>query len=104
VHGGAAVERFEVADVDDVVDVGPGGLAEAALRHAAEERHLAALEGEGRLLGAGAGVLALAAAAGGLAVPAADAAADALLLLALLDALVDGAEVHESVLMSSSPL
>src|SRR5262249_21941169 len=49
------------------------------------------------LLGAGAGPLALGAAAGGLTVAAADAAADALLLLVLVDAVVDGREVHQSV-------
>src|SRR5262249_10562399 len=61
----------EVADVDDEEMPVPGGVAEAALRDDAEERHLAALEEAGRLLGAGRGVLALGAARGGLAVPAA---------------------------------
>ncbi len=57
-------------------------MAEAALGNAAEQRHLAAFEGPVGHLGAGAGVLAFAAARGGLAVAAAGAAADAFLALA----------------------
>ena len=76
----------------------PGGVAEAALGDAAEQLHLAAFEQRGRLLGAGAGPLALGAARRGLAVAAADAAADALLLLAVLvDADVNGGQVHYRV-------
>src|SRR5262249_35217767 len=98
VDGGAVVEgAVQVADVHHEVMPVPGGVAEAALGDAAEELHLAALEEGGRLLGAGAGPLALAAARGGLAVAAADAAADALLLAVLVDALVNGRQVHYSV-------
>ena len=89
-----SLKAFEVADVDDEVVLVPGGVAEAALGDAAEQRHLAALEERREHLCAGAGVLALGAARGGLAVAAADAAADAL-LLALVDALVDLREVHD---------
>ena len=71
----------KVSHVDDEVVLVPGGVAEAALGDAAEQLHLPALEQRREHLGAGAGVLALGAARGGLAVPAADAAADALLLL-----------------------
>src|SRR4051812_12258038 len=86
---------LNVADVDDHRRHVPGAVAEAALGRAAVERRLAALEQRLEHLGAGAGVLALAAARGGLAVPAADAAADALLELVLVNAGVNGAEVHQ---------
>src|SRR5579885_2648918 len=82
--------------------LGPGGVAEAALGDAAEQLHLPTLEERGEHLGAGAGVLALGAARGGLAVPAADAAADALLLAALVNALVDVAQVHAHSLPAAS--
>src|SRR6516225_594053 len=75
----------------------PGGVAEAALGDAAEQLHLSALEQRGRLLGAGAGPLALGAARGSLAVAAADAAADALLLAQLVNADVYLTEVHYRV-------
>src|SRR5262249_19476736 len=81
----------------------PAGMAEAALRHAAEQGHLAALEGEDWLLGAGTGPLALAAARRGLAVAAAGPPADALLALQLVDAVVNGAQVHYSVTPRSAP-
>src|SRR5262249_44174982 len=91
VHRGAGLElRVEVADVGDVVGLIPRRVAESALGDAAEQRHLPALERPARVAGPGAGVLSLVAAGGGLAVPAADAAADAFLALAAVDALVDG--------------
>ena len=74
-----------------------GGVAEAALRDAAEQLHLSALEHHRGLLGAGAGPLALGAARGGLAVAAAYAAADPLLLLVLVYADMDGGQVHYRV-------
>src|SRR5262249_48942561 len=83
--------------VDDQEDAVPGGVAEAALGDAPEQRHLAALEQLARHVGAGAGPLALAAARGRLAVAAARTPADPLLALALGDALVNGAEVHYRV-------
>src|SRR5262249_15969088 len=91
---GAVVERFQVADVHHVILLVPAGVAEAALGDAAEQRHLAALERPVRLLGAGAGVLALAAARRRLAVTPADAAAAALLLPAVGNALMYGRKVH----------
>src|SRR5262249_653539 len=95
IDGGAVVEApLEVANVDDQVIPGPGSLAETALRNTAEERHLAALEARVKDLGARAGILALAAAARGLAVPAADATANALLELALVNAQVHRAQIH----------
>src|SRR5207253_1480149 len=64
VHGVPVGEAgVEVADVDDEERLGPGGVGEAALGDAAEERHLAALEVELRVAGAGAAPLALVAAA-----------------------------------------
>src|SRR5262249_40971490 len=87
----------EVADVDHVVELVPGGVAEAALGDAAEQLHLAAFEELRRLLGAGAGPLALAAAGGGLAVAGADAAADALRAPQLVDADVYLRQVHYRV-------
>src|SRR5262249_60486119 len=93
VHGVAVLEvGVEVADVDDVVVLVPGGVAEAALGDAAEQLHLAALEHHRGLLGTGAGPLALGAARGGLAVAAADAAADALLLAVFVHADVYGGQ------------
>src|SRR5262249_1336492 len=85
----AVVERIEVADVDDNVRSRPGGVAETALGNAAEQLHLSALEHADRLLGAGAGPLALGTSAGRLAVPGARTAADALLALELVNADVD---------------
>src|SRR5262249_29182266 len=84
-------------DVDHVGRHVPGAVAEPALRRAAIERRLAALEQGLEHLRPGAGVLALAAAGGGLAVAGADAPADPLLPLARLDALVYGAQVHQIV-------
>src|SRR5262249_788750 len=94
----AFLERLvEVADVDDVEGAVPGGVAEAAFGDAAEQLHLPALEQRRRLLGAGAGPLTLAAARGRLAVAAADAAADALLALELVNAGVNAGQVHSMV-------
>src|SRR5262249_15476638 len=87
-------DAVDVAHVDDVVVLAPGVLAEAALGQAAEQRRLTALEQGTEDLGAGARVLALAAAAGRLAVAAADAAPDPLLGPALGDALVYLTEIH----------
>src|SRR5262249_54940454 len=96
VNDGAVVEGVQVGDVDDRVHLAEAVVVEAALRGAAEQRHLAALEERAEHLGARAGVLALAAAAGGLAVARAGAPADALLLLALVDALGEVGQVHYS--------
>src|SRR5207302_2013574 len=71
--------------------------AEAALGAATKERHLAAFEECAEKLGAGGGVLALAATAAGLAVARARPAADALLLLELGDARLNGFQVHQRV-------
>src|SRR5262249_31371412 len=60
----------------------------------AEQRHLAAFEILGGLLGARTGPLAFVAAAGGLAMPAADTSAHTFLLLHLVPAMVDGGQVH----------
>src|SRR5262249_6387934 len=83
VHRVAVLEVLvQVAHIDDEVILVPRRMAEAALRHTAEQGHLAAFEVEGRMARTGAGVLALVAARGGLAHAAADATADALLALA----------------------
>src|SRR5712692_7503940 len=88
---GAVVKSFvQVAHIDDVKVLGPGGMTKAALGDAAEKRHLAAFEGLRRHVGAGTRVLPLAAARGRLAVTAADAAADALLVLSLVNTLMHG--------------
>ena len=87
-------DRAEVADVDRQEMTVPGGMAEAAFGDAAEKLHLAAFKERGGLLGAGAGPLALAAARRGLAVSAARTPADALLFLALVNAVMNGAKVH----------
>jgi hypothetical protein len=71
--------RRQVADVDHRVD-GAEDVGEAPLRHPADERHLAALEARTAAVAA-ARLLALLAAAGGLAQAGAGAAADALALL-----------------------
>src|SRR5262249_53671404 len=82
-------------DVHDGVLLGPGGVAEPALRPPAVQRHLPALEQPAREPRAGAGVLALHAEAGRLALPGADAPADAPLELSLLDAGGNAGEVHD---------
>src|SRR5262249_21151198 len=90
IDGRAVVECFvKVADIDDEKASCPGSLAEAALGDAAEKLHLAAFEERGRLLGAGAGPLALTAACAGLAVARARTAADALLALQLVNAVMN---------------
>src|SRR5207253_9583938 len=65
--------------------------------------HLAAFEGGDGPAGAGAGVLSLVAAGGGLAVAAADAAADPLLLPQLVYADVYGGQVHDSTPLERHP-
>src|SRR5262249_13430526 len=96
--GGAVGERLvEVADVDNVVLLVPGTVAETALGDAAEELHLAAFKERRRLLGTSAGPLALGAARGCLAVAGADAAPNALLALQLVHPVVDSGQVHYSV-------
>src|SRR5579864_1432859 len=87
---------INIADIYDQEALVPGGMAEAALGDASDQHHLAAfleLAGE---VGAGAGILALAAAGGSFAAPAADAPADALLPLAPVNAMMYAAEVHYS--------
>src|SRR5205823_2028967 len=84
----------QIADIDDVIRLVPGFVAEAALGDAAEQLHLAAFKDRRRLLGAGAGPLALGTARGGLAMAAADAAADALLATMLVDAGMYVGQVH----------
>src|SRR5262249_54187276 len=84
----------QIADIDDEKVFRPGGVTEAAFRDAAEELHLPAFEEGRRLLGAGAGPLALAAARAGLAVPRAGTAADTLLPPQLVNAVMNGREVH----------
>src|SRR5260370_11320064 len=89
-RGALGKRLVQVAHIDDVEVLVPRGMAEAALGDAAEERHLAAFEGLRRHLGAGTCLLPLPAARGRLAVTAADAAADALLALSLVYALMHG--------------
>src|SRR5262249_603911 len=97
VHGGAVRERLvEIADVHDEILPRPGGVAEAALGDATEQRHLAAFKDFRRFVGAGTGAVAVAGGGGGVAVAAADAPAHALLAPPLLDAVVNGAQVHYS--------
>src|SRR5262249_42005715 len=95
VNGVAVLECLvEIADIHDVILLVPAFVGEAALGNAAEERHLAAFERERGLLGAGAGVLALAAARRRLAVARARPAADALLAPTRRDAMMYGGQVH----------
>src|SRR5262249_41430345 len=68
----------------------------AALGNPAKERHLAAFEQPATHLSASAGPLAFAAARGRLTVTAARTAADALLTLVLVNALMHGGQVHYS--------
>src|SRR5579862_5539627 len=91
---GAVLERVQLADVDHVIGLVPGGMAKTTLGNAPEQGHLAAFEAPVRHFGAGAGVLALAAARGGLAVAAARTAADALLAFAAGYADMYGGKVH----------
>ncbi len=77
---------FEVANVHDGKVLGEHAVREAALGQPAVHRAGAADEDGARQTGPGGGVLAFVPAAGGLAVPAADTAADALLQFALLQA------------------
>src|ERR1019366_9570400 len=89
--GVAVVERLiDIADVNYVKFLIPGFVGEPSLGDTAEKRHLAAFEGEARILGAGSRVLALGAARGGLAMPAARSTADALFSWALGDAVMYG--------------
>src|SRR4051794_9585884 len=104
VHLGRGVEQLvDVADVDHVELPGEHPVREAPLGDAAEQRGLAADEGDARQPGPGAGELALGPAAAGLAVPRADAAADPLLELALLAAGVYVGQVHYSSTPRSRP-
>ena len=96
----AGVEQLlQVADVDLGDDQGRG-VGEAALGNAPHQRRAAALE-DRQGLPAGAGELALVAAAGGLALAAADAAALAVGPLVLVNALVDFVEGHGSSQVTS---
>src|SRR5437773_691062 len=86
---GSALHAVQVAAVDHVEVLVPGGVAEPPLRDAAEQRHLAAFKHRRRHLGAGAGPLPLGAAGRGLAHARADAAANAFLPRPLIDANVN---------------
>ena len=77
VHGGAVVEGIERVEIHDRKARLELRVVEAALGHAADERHLAAFEAEADAA-AGTGLLAFVAFARGLAVAAAFAAAEAL--------------------------
>src|SRR3954452_5919181 len=83
---GVVVQRAQIADVDDVINLVPSAVAETTLWNAAEKRHLTAFEREKRLFGAGASILAFGAARGRFAHAAADAAADPLFLRPFFDA------------------
>src|SRR5262249_26959616 len=96
-RGAVGEVLVEIADIDHVIVLVPGGMTEAALGDAAEQLHLAAFKQLRRLLGAGTGPLALAAARRRLAVAAARSAADALLAPQLVNAVVNGRKVHYRV-------
>src|SRR4051812_10022103 len=77
VDRGPLIEGIQIAYVNDVINLVPSAMAKTTLRDAPKKRHLAAFECKQRLFRAGARVLPLAAARGGFAHAAADAAADA---------------------------
>src|SRR3954468_8325860 len=90
---GAVVEALEVREVHDRVDL-LEDVGEAALRQTAVQRHLAAFE-SAHAREAGAGLLSLFTASGGLAVARSRAAADALLRVARALFRFEVAEFHD---------
>src|SRR6476660_2031015 len=100
VDGGFGIEQLGIDCLLDAIEIDlgefePENIVEAALRQAPMDRHLAALETLDA--DAGTGGLALAAAAGGLALARTDAAADAHAFLARAGIVGDIAKRHRSL-------
>src|SRR5262249_29318547 len=85
------------ADVNNMKLAIPSAMAKTALWDAAKQRHLSALKRWRRHVGAGTGVLALAAARGRLAVAAANTPTNSLLAFQLMHAVMDGRQIHYKV-------
>src|SRR5262249_41559832 len=98
IDGRTIFERLvQISDVDHMEALVPGLVAETAFGDAAEERHLPPLKSPTGHVGAGAGILSLAPARGGLAMAAANAATSAFLPFAAVCAVMQTKQIHVTV-------